>query len=185
MRGINGTDELLADGTPQVALIGRSNVGKSSIINSLTKQRSLARTSDTPGLTQEINIYSINNTFYLLDLPGYGFAKVPEKVRERIQKLNWWYLFDSPYEQYKAVLVMDANVGPSKNDLEMLTLLREHQKNIVIVANKIDKIKSSEYAARLRTIVDIAHGTPVVPYSAEKKTGAEELTNQLFSRKAK
>ncbi len=95
MRGINGTDELLDDGTPQVALIGRSNVGKSSIVNSLTKQKALARTSDTPGLTQEINIYSINNKFYLLDLPGYGFAKVPERIRESLQKLNWWYLFDS------------------------------------------------------------------------------------------
>jgi GTP-binding protein len=180
MRGVNGTDELLSDGTPQVALIGRSNVGKSSIINSLTRQKGLARTSDTPGLTQEINLYSINNKFYLLDLPGYGFAKVPEKIRESLQKLNWWYLFDSEHEQHTAVLVLDANVGPSKNDLEMLALLREHQKNIVIVANKIDKIPRSEYDARMQTIIDLAHGLPVVPYSSATGAGVEELVNKIF-----
>jgi len=182
MRGINGTDELLDDGTPQVALIGRSNVGKSSIINSLTKQKNLARTSDIPGLTQEINMYSINNKFYLLDLPGYGFAKVPERIREGLQKLNWWYLFDSDHEQHHAALVLDANVGPSKNDLEMLTLLREHQKNIVIVANKIDKIKHGEYDARIAAIADLAHGAPVVPYSSKTGNGTEELVNALFGR---
>lgn len=180
MRGINGTDELLSDGTPQVALIGRSNVGKSSIINSLTREKALARTSDTPGLTQEINIYCINNKFYLLDLPGYGFAKVPERIRESLQKLNWWYLFDSDNEQKTAVLVLDAHVGPSKNDIEMLALLREHQKNIVIVANKIDKIKKGDYEARLQTITEFAHGLPVIPYSSVKKIGVETLTNQIF-----
>ena len=182
MRGINGTDELLDDGTPQVALIGRSNVGKSSIINSLTRQKALARTSDTPGLTQEINIYSINNKFYLLDLPGYGFAKVPERVRESLQKLNWWYLFDSDHEQHRAALVLDANVGPSKNDIEMLALLREHRKNIVIVANKIDKIKKSEFDARMQAITDLAHGLPVIPYSSKTGVGVEELIHRLFGK---
>ena len=181
MRGVNGTDELLADGTPQVALIGRSNVGKSSIINSLTGQPGLARTSNTPGLTQEINIYGINNAFYLLDLPGYGFAKVPEKVREQLQKLTWWYLFDSQHIQRKAILVIDANVGPSANDREMLGLLREYQKNIVIVANKVDKIKSSEYEERLRAITDLARGLTVIPYSSTKKIGVEELEKQIFA----
>jgi GTP-binding protein len=180
MRGVNGTDELLSDGTPQVALIGRSNVGKSSIINSLARQKALARTSDTPGLTQEINVYSVNNKFYLLDLPGYGFAKVPERIRESLQKMNWWYLFDSDHVQHRAALVLDANVGPSKNDVEMLALLREHRKNIVIVANKIDKIKRSEYEARLQAITDLARGLPVIPYSSHTGQGVEELVNALF-----
>jgi GTP-binding protein len=180
MRGIGGTDELLSDGTPQVALIGRSNVGKSSIINSLTGEKALARTSDTPGLTQEINIYSINKKFYLLDLPGYGFAKIPAEIRQKIQKLNWWYLFDSDHKQYKAVLVLDANVGPSKNDIEMLALLREHQKDVVIVANKIDKIKPTDYDMRLQVIIDLAHGLPVIPYSSLKKIGIQDLSDRLF-----
>ena len=179
MRGINGTDELLSDGTPQVALIGRWNVGKSSIINSLTREKDLARTSDTPGLTQEINMYSINNKFYLLNLPGYGFAKVPEKIRESLQKLNWWYLFDSEHSQHKAVLVLNANVGPSKNDVEMLAFLREHQKNIVIVANKMDKIKKADHDARMQTIVNLA-GLPVIQYSSKTGLGREELVNAIF-----
>jgi len=180
LRGINGTDEILSDGTPQIALIGRSNVGKSSIINSLAGRNDLARTSGTPGLTQEINAYYFNDTAYLLDLPGYGFAKVPEKVREHIQKLNWWYLFDSPYAQRWAVLVLDANVGPSENDLEMLSLLQQHQKNILIVANKIDKIKKSDHAVRLQAITEMARGIPVIPYSSKEKIGVEELAKKIF-----
>ncbi len=180
LRGVNGTDELLSDGTPQVALIGRSNVGKSSIINSLVGRKDLARTSDTPGLTQEINVYGIDRAWYLLDLPGYGFARVPEKVRERLQKLNWWYLFDSSYAQKAAVLVMDANVGPSENDLEMLALLREHGKHIVIVANKIDKIARADYEERLRAITEVAWGIPVIPYSAKRGIGVEELKEEIF-----
>lgn len=180
MRGVSGSNDIFDDGIPQVALIGRSNVGKSSLINSFTGEKGLARVSDRPGLTQEINLYGINNKFYLLDLPGYGFAHVPEKVRDHLQKMNWWYLFESSHEQLKTVLVLDANVGPSKNDLEMLGLLREHQKNIIIVANKIDKIKPSEYEAKLQTIKDLAHGLPVIPYSSVKNIGAEELLQEIF-----
>jgi GTP-binding protein len=184
MRGISGSNDILDDGVPQVALIGRSNVGKSSLINSFTGEKNLARISDRPGLTQEINVYGItserNPFFYLFDMPGYGFAHVPEKVRDHLQKMNWWYLFESPHEQLKTVLVLDTNTGPSKNDLEMISLLREHQKNIIIVANKIDKIKPSAYDARLQTIIDLAHGLPVIPYSSVKKTGVEELLREIF-----
>ena len=116
-RGVAGTDELLSDGTPQVAFIGRSNVGKSSIINSLTdraagSQRNgsagepLARTSNTPGMTQQINIDEINRSLYLLDLPGYGYAKASPEIKEKLQKLIYWYLFDSGHEQKKVVLVI-------------------------------------------------------------------------------
>jgi GTP-binding protein len=184
MRGVSGSNDIFDDGVPQVALIGRSNVGKSSLINSFTGEKGLARTSDRPGLTQEINLYGITSDrhhfFYLLDLPGYGFAHVPEKVRDHLQKMNWWYLFESSHEQLKTILVLDANVGPSKNDLEMVSLLREHQKNIIIVANKIDKIKSSDYDARLQIIVDLAHGLPVVPYSSVKEIGAEALLLEIL-----
>jgi len=185
MRGVSGTDDILSDGVPQVALIGRSNVGKSSLVNSFTGEKALARISDRPGLTQEINVYSISGNsshFYLLDLPGYGFAHVPEKVREHLQKMNWWYLFESPYEQLKTVLVLDANVGPSKNDLEMLGLLREHQKNIIVVANKIDKIPLSKYDERLQVVRDFARGLPVIPYSSVKKIGGDELLAKILEQ---
>ena len=185
MRGAAGTDELLDDGTLQVAFIGRSNVGKSTLINSLTGEKGLARTSDTPGLTQEINIYSINrNAVYMLDLPGYGYAKAPRAVRERLQKLIYWYLFDSPYHQKKIILIIDANVGPSKDDLQMLQGLKEHHKNIVIIANKIDKIKKSDYEERLTELTNmigsVVGDQKIIPYSSEKKIGIAELTKEIL-----
>jgi GTP-binding protein len=194
MRGVGGTDELLDDGTPQVAFIGRSNVGKSSIINSLAGRTDLARTSDTPGLTQEINIYAIgrahdrahNSThnpaheLYLLDLPGYGYARAPREVQERLQKLIYWYLFDSPYQQRKTILIIDAKIGPTDQDLQMLQALREHEKHIVIVANKIDKIKKSEYDARLAALADLAiSNEKLILYSAQEKIGVDELRNAI------
>jgi len=182
MRGVGGTDELLDDGTPQVAFIGRSNVGKSSIINSLAVRTDLARTSDTPGLTQEINIYAINHALYLLDLPGYGFAHAPREVQERLQKLIYWYLFDSPYQQRKTILIIDANIGPTDQDLQMLQALREHEKHIVIVANKIDKIKKSEYDAHIAKFSDLIIGSEkLIPYSAQEKIGVGELTKEILS----
>ena len=195
MRGVAGTDELLGDGTPQVALIGRSNVGKSSIINSLTAHlklkddknpTGLARTSDTPGRTQEINIYSLNGApqsaggIYLLDLPGYGFAQASRDTREKLQKLINWYLFDSPYQQKFVALVIDANVGPTNADLDILQALQAHSKNIFIVANKIDKIKKSEYEERLGNIAGLVANDKIIPYSSQEKIGITELTDAIL-----
>jgi GTP-binding protein len=185
MRGVAGTDELLGDGTPQVAFVGRSNVGKSSIINSLTRAKGpdgkgLARTSNTPGMTQQINIYLINNSLYLFDLPGYGYAKASPDTKERIQKLIYWYLYDSGYPQKKVVLVIDANVGPTEFDMQMLRSLQEHQKPILIVANKVDKIKKSEYEAKLATFAELPGNPRFIPYSSEAKIGIEELTKAIL-----
>jgi GTP-binding protein len=185
MRGVAGTDELLGDGTPQVALIGRSNVGKSSIINSLTNA-DIARTSDTPGRTQEINIYSLNGApqsadgIYLLDLPGYGFAQASRDTREKLQKLINWYLFDSPYRQKFVALVVDANVGPTNADLDMLQALQEHEKNIFVVANKIDKIKKSEYEEKIGTLSGLVASDKIIPYSSETGIGIKELTQAIL-----
>lgn len=185
MRGIAGTDELLSDGTPQVAFIGRSNVGKSSIINSLVHQKGpdgnpLARTSNTPGMTQQINIYEINRSLYLLDLPGYGYAKASPAMKERLQKLIYWYLFDSGHEQKKVVLVIDAKVGPTDQDLQMLQALRESQKNILIVANKIDKVKKQEYTEKLQAFIELPGGPKFILYSSEEKIGVQELTQAIL-----
>lgn len=180
MRGAKGTDELLGDGTPQIALIGRSNVGKSSLINSLTDEKDLARTSNTPGRTQEINIYSINRSLYLLDFPGYGFAKVPGEVRNQMRKMIWWYLFESSYKQKKLLLVIDANIGPTKDDLEMLSLLREGQKDVIVVANKIDKIKPSRYKKCIEEIQAVIPDMPIIPYSSVKKIGRQKLLEKIL-----
>src|SRR5947209_1920735 len=142
VKGVVGEDEVLEDGTPQVAFIGRSNVGKSSVINTLANQKGLAKTSSFPGRTQEINVFLINKAFYLVDLPGYGFAKGSKQTQEKIQSLIYWYLLDSHYQQKKVVLIVDSNVGVTDTDAQMLHSLELAQKNIIIVANKVDKIKS-------------------------------------------
>jgi GTP-binding protein len=181
VRGIRGDNEILEDGIPQIAFIGRSNVGKSSLMNSLTGQKKLARTSNTPGRTQEINVFLINNTHYFLDLPGYGFAKVKAKIWDKLGKLISWYLFKPVYNQ-KIVLVIDAEVGPTNNDMEMLAALEENNKNIVIVLNKIDKIKKSHYLTQLKKLHEQIPGHKLFPYSSEARVGIEELTHELLSR---
>lgn len=180
VKGVVGTDDIFEDGTPQVAFVGRSNVGKSSVINSLTNQKKLARTSSFPGRTQEINLFLINKSVYLVDLPGYGFAKLPKEKREWLQKLIHWYLFRSGYAQKKVVLIIDANVGPSSADLEMVKGLEEQGKEVIVVANKIDKIKKSEYEAKMEITQAIFGHHKVIPYSAEKHIGVTELTDEIL-----
>ncbi|MFA4942398.1 MAG: ribosome biogenesis GTP-binding protein YihA/YsxC [Patescibacteria group bacterium] len=179
IKGAVGPDKIFTDGRPQMAFIGRSNVGKSSIINSLTGQKDLARISSFPGRTKEINLFLINNSFYLIDLPGYGYAKLPEEMRREIAILINWYFFVSGYEQQKVFLIIDANVGPTKDDLEILTALKEYRKNIIIIANKIDKIKKSEYSKQFKKISDLIGDLKIVPYSAEKNLGLKDLLAEL------
>jgi len=180
IKGVVGPDEILEDGTPQIAFIGRSNVGKSSVINSLTNRKDLARTSSFPGRTQEINVFLINGRFYLLDFPGYGFSKHSLEKRRRLHRLIEWYLFQSPYRQKQVVFIVDAEVGPTDNDLEMLRVLEETRKTIVIVANKIDKISKSKTKARLKQIQDIVGNHKIIPYSSDKKIGMGELAAEIF-----
>ena len=181
VKGIVGPDEILEGGFPQIAFIGRSNVGKSSVINSLTNQKDLAITSSSPGRTRQINLFLINNSLYLLDLPGYGFAKASHAVRDRLFNLVDWYLFKSPYQQKKVVCIIDANIGPTDNDLEMLRALEDFQKEIVIVANKIDKIKKSKYTGRLEEINNLTGAHKIIPYSSHDKIGIKALTQEILS----
>lgn len=176
-----GTNDIFENGIPQVAFVGRSNVGKSSVINSLANQKSLARTSSTPGRTQQINIFLINKNFYLIDLPGYGFAKMPPELRNKIHKMISWYLFDSNYHFKKVVLIIDANIGPTADDLDMFDNLVAEGKKVIIVANKIDKIKKSEYATQMNNIQETFAGHKVIPFSSLKKTGLGDLSAELLS----
>jgi GTP-binding protein len=184
IKGIVEEDEVLNDGIPQIAFIGRSNVGKSSVINTLANQKGLAKTSSFPGRTRQINIFLISaeggRTFYLVDLPGYGFAKGSKQEQENIQALIYWYLLDSHYEQKKVVLIIDASVGPTNNDMQMLHSLKEQNKNIIIVANKVDKIKKSAYKKQLGEIQSAVGNSKIIPYSAEKKIGVSELANEML-----
>lgn len=181
IKGIVAKDPILADKTPQIAFIGRSNVGKSSVINALTNQKSLAKTSSFPGLTQEINVFHINENHYLIDLPGYGYAKVNKEGQERIFKLINWYLFESGYKQKKVVLIIDANVGLTEGDIDMLEALEQRHKDIIIVANKVDKIKNSEMQKKFQQIKEITGEQTIILFSAEKKIGVPELIDEILS----
>jgi len=174
-----GPADLLHDGTPQVAFIGRSNAGKSSLLNSLTNQKKLAITSKTPGRTKEINVFLINGTHYFMDLPGYGYAKASGETIQKLGQLISWYLFKSEADPLVVVLI-DAVVGPTKDDLAMLQDLMDDQKRIVVVVNKIDKIKSSKYQTRIRELKKELNGFVIVPYSSKTGAGVQELTELVL-----
>ncbi len=179
MRGLKGSNEILEDGIPQIAFMGRSNVGKSSLLNSLTGVKNLARVSNTPGRTQELNIFKINNSHYFVDLPGYGFAEADQGSWQKLNKLIYWYIFDSVHNPL-VVLIIDAEIGPTKDDLRVLRNLEERGKQIIIVANKVDKIKKSQYHNQLKKIAEQIIGHKIIPYSSEAKIGIGELSDILL-----
>jgi GTP-binding protein len=185
LKGLVSEDESLEDQTPQVALIGRSNVGKSSIINAITGQKDLAKTSSFPGRTQQINLFLLSvsgkNKIYLLDLPGYGYAKASKTDQARLQTLIHWYLFGSHYAQKKVVLIIDSVVGITETDFQMLHSLEQEGKNVIIVANKIDKLKKNEVSNKLKGIREAAGDYKIIPLSAKDRLGISELINEMFS----
>jgi GTP-binding protein len=181
MKGVVGEDDILEDGLPQVAFIGRSNVGKSSVITSLLGGKAVAHSSPTPGLTKVLNIFLINRKMYLVDLPGYGFAQGSKDDRQGLKQLIDWYFFEADIEQKTIVVIVDAKVGVTDLDKEMLQSLAIEQKNVLVLANKIDKLKPNELAKQLKSIRDAVSPYEVLPYSAVKKTGTQELIQKIFA----
>ncbi len=181
IKGIVGTDTLLEGSIPQVAFVGRSNCGKSSLINSLTNSK-IARTSSFPGRTQEINIFLVNESFYLVDLPGYGFTRISGLGREKIGELIELYFFNSPYKQKKVVLIIDANIGFTKADISMFEELKNNHKDIIVVANKVDKMNQSEYHKKMIEIKNTVIGYPIISFSSKKHKGTKILLNEIFKK---
>jgi GTP-binding protein len=181
IKGAVGPDKIFENHFPQVAIIGRSNAGKSSLINALTGQKGLAIASSAPGRTKQINLFLINEAFYLVDLPGYGYSRAPRAVAQEIEKLINWYLFLSGYPQRKIILIVDANIGPTKDDLEILSVLDEYKKNIVVVANKVDKLKNSEYKKQMDKIRAQIGNHKMIPCSTIKKTGIKEILAEMLA----
>ena len=180
IKGVVASSPPLDESIPQYAFIGRSNVGKSSLINTLTNMPNLAKTSSFPGRTQEINVFLINKAHYLLDLPGYGFAKASRDAQLRLRALIDWYLFESGYEPKKIVIIIDGNIGPTANDIEMIAALESCGKNIIVAANKIDKIKKSFAHNHLKKIQETIGVHKLMPCSTETKVGIEALRNEIF-----
>ena len=171
------TSKLPENDKAEIAFAGKSNVGKSSLINALMNRKSLARTSAQPGKTQTINFYNINDAMYLVDLPGYGFAKVPQSEKIKWGKLIDRYLQNS--KQLRAVfLLIDIRHAPSQNDVIMYNWIIENGYNPIIIATKLDKIKRSQINKNVKIIKETLKaekGTIVIPFSAETKQGRDEI----------
>lgn len=162
---------------PEVAFAGKSNVGKSSLINALMNRKSLARTSAQPGKTQTINYYNINNELYFVDLPGYGYAKANENVKAQWGKMIEDYLHKS--KQLKLVfLLIDIRHAPGENDRIMYDWIVRNGYHPIIIATKLDKINRSQIQKQvklIRTSLNVEPGTVIVPFSAQTKQGREEI----------
>ncbi len=184
VKGIMGTDSILDDGVPQIAFVGRSNVGKSSVINSLVGSHDLVKVGKKPGKTTEINIFVINkgkkDQFYFVDLPGYGYAKVGPEMKEKILKVIRWYLVDSGIKLSKVVLILDVKAGLTDFDEEMISVLEEQGHPYVIVANKVDKLNQKELREQINLIEQRSRGGEVVEYSAKTKIGVNALLQKVF-----
>ena len=171
------TSKLPDTGRPEVAFAGKSNVGKSSLINSLVNRKALARTSAQPGKTQTINFYNINESIYLVDLPGYGYAKVPQSEKEKWGKMIERYLHTS--RVLKAVfLLVDIRHDPSANDKMMYDWVVHNGYNPIIIATKMDKLKRSQIQKNLKAIktgLNLRPGSIMIPFSAETKQGRDEI----------
>ncbi|MBO5291851.1 MAG: YihA family ribosome biogenesis GTP-binding protein [Lachnospiraceae bacterium] len=177
------TSKLPDNMLPEIAFAGKSNVGKSSLINALMNRKSLARTSAQPGKTQTINFYNINNEMYFVDLPGYGYAKAAEEVKAKWGKMIERYLHQS--KQLRAVfLLIDIRHEPGANDRNMYDWILHQGYEPVIIATKLDKINRSQIQKHVKMLKDglkVEKGTVVIPFSAQTKQGREEIYDYISS----
>ena len=177
------TSKLPDTGQPEIAFAGKSNVGKSSLINGLINRKSLARTSSQPGKTQTINFYNVNDAMYLVDLPGYGYANANIEIKAKWGQMIENYLHTS--KKLQAVfLLIDIRHEPSDNDIMMYDWMVNQGFAPIIIATKSDKLKKSQIAAHIKTIKDVLHvkpGTVVIPFSSMSKEGRDEIWNLIDS----
>lgn len=175
------TSKLPDNDLPEIAFAGKSNVGKSSLINGLLNRKSLARTSAQPGKTQTINFYNVNKNLYFVDLPGYGYAKVSVEIRAKWGKMIERYLHGSP-QLKKVFLLIDIRHVPSENDCMMYDWIVDNGYEPVIICTKLDKIKRSQVQKNLKLLrekLDLVPGTTMIPFSAQTKQGRDEIWNLI------
>lgn len=178
--------DFINDGRPQIVFAGRSNVGKSSVINRLTGRKNLARVGSTPGMTAHINYFLIDRTAYFADLPGYGYAKVSEGEKKR-----WAELLESYFAKgivSLGVMIVDSRHRPTADDVTMANWFKSTGCPLIVVANKSDKLKKSEIEPNIEMIksaLGVGEDVPVILFSAEKGTGRDELISEILRRVGK
>jgi len=166
---------------PEIAFAGRSNVGKSSLINVLVNRKKLARTSSTPGRTQALNFFLLNNQLYLVDLPGYGFARVPLHIKQS------WRTMVETYLRLRTnlkgvVVILDIRRDPGEGDLDLLEWLKQYQKRTILVLTKADKLSRNKCLARLKSINQVLESIipeKLIVFSAKTKEGKEEIWKEI------
>lgn len=169
------------DSLPEIALAGRSNVGKSSFINRLIQRRGLARTSSKPGKTQTLNFYEINERFYFVDVPGYGYAKVSKQERNK-----WGQMMEEYFEQRKeltsVLLITDLRHEPTRDDQQMYNYIKYLRIPAIVIATKLDKVpkgKRNSFLKRTRNVLQVSKEDPVIAFSAETGEGKDEVWKYL------
>lgn len=173
--------DFMTDSLPQIAFAGKSNVGKSSVINRILQRKNFARVGEAPGKTIHVNYFCVDKKAYFVDLPGYGYAKVPQSEKER-----WSRLMESFFDQVPlalGILIVDARHNPTNNDCTMARWFMDSGCPFVVVANKMDKLKKSEIAdnlAQIRADLELPEETELIPFSAEKGTGRDELLRVIL-----
>ena len=167
---------------PEIVLAGKSNVGKSSFINTMINRKALARTSSQPGKTRQINFYNIDSKFYFVDLPGFGYSKMSHTEQEKVGKFIEEYLF-SRKNISCIVLLIDIRHEPSKNDIMMFNYIRSIGAPHIVIANKADKIaptKVPSYVENLRKLLEANESDIILPFSSEKKVYTEDVWNEIL-----
>ena len=167
---------------PEIAFAGKSNVGKSSVINRILNRKNMARVGEKPGKTIHVNYFTIDKKCYFVDLPGYGYAQVSQKEKERWGKLMEDYFAAGRIDL--GIMIVDHRHPPTKNDITMARWFIDSGCPFVVVANKLDKVKKSQVASTLETIrldLELPEGTPVISFSAEKGNGKDELVKYILS----
>lgn len=167
---------------PEIAFAGKSNVGKSSVINRVLNRKNFARVGDKPGKTIHVNYFKVDNKCYFVDLPGYGYAKVSQSEKDRWAKLMESYFAAGRIDL--GILIVDSRHAPTNNDITMANWFLDSDCPFVVVANKLDKLKKSEIEPNLQTIrqdLNLPDTCPVIPFSAEKGTGKDDLVKQILA----
>ncbi len=170
------------DRLPEIAFAGKSNVGKSSVINRILQRKNFARVGETPGKTIHVNYFTVDNTCYFVDLPGYGYAKVPQKEKDRWAKLMEEYFASDRITL--GIMIVDARHAPTNNDITMANWFLQSGCPFIVVANKLDKVKKSQIEGNLETIrldLNLPEDCPVIPFSAEKGTGRDDLIQLILN----
>lgn len=167
---------------PEIAFAGKSNVGKSSVINRILQRKNFARVGEKPGKTIHVNYFTVDNKCYFVDLPGYGYAKVSQSEKERWGRLMEDYFAANRIDL--GIFIVDARHAPTNNDITMARWFLDSACPFVVVANKVDKVKKSQLDGNLQIIredLELPDDCPVIPFSAEKGTGREELVRHILA----